>query len=104
MSIESKQNINDLCKRLFDTLSEVTDLEITHYNQFLRGFFDNNLDFDDINLERMQSKGIDPNRVTCILIIDWLCQKGSLKSPKKIVEHIKCKDMAITKLTRSHVM
>ena len=54
MSMESNQYIKDLCNRLFETLSEKTDLDITHYNQILRGFVENNLDFDAINfLERM---------------------------------------------------
>lgn len=97
VSDETPENRKNLCQTLFETLSEVADLDISHYNQLLRVFVENEFDFDAINfLERMQTKGVDPNRVTFMLMIDWFCRKGNLSEAIRILEHMKSKDMAIT--------
>ena len=58
---------------------------------------ENEFDFDPIEfLEAMQSKAVEPNRVTFLLMIDRFCQTYDISEAIKMLELMKSKDMAIS--------
>ncbi|CAG2178362.1 unnamed protein product, partial [Oppiella nova] len=94
---ESQQTRKDLCQTMFETLSQTSELDISHYNQLLRVYVENGFDFDAIDfLEKMQSKGVDPNRVTFILMIQRFCQLGNISEAIRLLEHMRNKEMPIS--------
>lgn len=96
LSEEKPKVRNDLVKQIFETLSNTSKLDISHYNSLIQVYIDNEYDFNPLDiLSQIQSKGIEPNRVTYQRLIHRFCQLGDISGATKILEFMKSKELPI---------
>ncbi|XP_018009682.1 leucine-rich PPR motif-containing protein, mitochondrial [Hyalella azteca] len=71
-------------------------MDLSHYNALLRVYIENEYDFSPAAfLENLESKGIEPNRVTYQRLITRNAQLGDIEGATKILEKMKEKNLSI---------
>lgn len=70
--------------------------DISHYNALLRVYLENEHQFSPSEfLADLQTKGIEPNRVTYQRLITSYCQRGDIEGATRILEYMKEKQMPV---------
>ncbi|KAI4463370.1 hypothetical protein MML48_4g00006397 [Holotrichia oblita] len=71
-------------------------MDISHYNALLRVYLENEHEFSPTEfLAELESKGIDPNRVTYQRLIARYCQQGDIDGATKILEFMREKQLPV---------
>lgn len=70
--------------------------DISHYNALLRVYLENEHQFSPSEfLANLETKGIEPNRVTYQRLIASYCQRGDIEGATRILEFMKEKQMPV---------
>lgn len=71
-------------------------MDISHYNALLRVYLENEHPFSPTEfLSELESKGIEPNRVTYQRLIARYCQVGDIEGATKILEFMREKQLSV---------
>jgi len=71
-------------------------MDISHYNALLRVYLENEHKFNPTEfLQELNSKGIEPNRVTYQRLISRFCQDGDIEGASTILQFMKEKQLPI---------
>ncbi|KFB39253.1 hypothetical protein ZHAS_00006602 [Anopheles sinensis] len=86
-----------LVQEIWKTLKNLNvAMDVSHYNALLRVYLDNEHPFSPTEfLADMQSKGIEPNRVTYQRLISRYCQQGDIEGATKILEYMREKQLPV---------
>ncbi|XP_050307850.1 leucine-rich PPR motif-containing protein, mitochondrial isoform X2 [Anthonomus grandis grandis] len=86
-----------LVQEIWNTLNKINvPMDVSHYNALLRVYLENEHPFSPTDfLSDMESKGIEPNRVTYQRLISRYCQEGDIEGATKILEYMREKQMAV---------
>lgn len=86
-----------LVQEIWNTLNKLNvPMDISHYNALLRVYLENEHNFLPTEfLSELESKGLEPNRVTYQRLIAKYCQDGDIEGATKILEYMKEKQMAV---------
>lgn len=86
-----------LVKEIWKTLNKLNiQMDISHYNALLRVYLENEYNFSPTEfLADLESKGIEPNRVTYQRLIAHYCQRGDIEGATKILEFMREKQLPV---------
>ncbi|XP_060530325.1 leucine-rich PPR motif-containing protein, mitochondrial [Cylas formicarius] len=86
-----------LVQEIWTTLKKLNvPMDVSHYNALLRVYLENEHPFSPTDfLSDMESKGIEPNRVTYQRLIARYCQNGDIEGATKILEFMREKQMPV---------
>ncbi|XP_030763676.1 leucine-rich PPR motif-containing protein, mitochondrial [Sitophilus oryzae] len=86
-----------LVEEIWSTLNRLNvPMDVSHYNALLRVYLENEHPFSPTEfLSDMESKGIEPNRVTYQRLISRYCQEGDIEGATKILEYMREKQMPV---------
>uniref|UniRef100_A0AAG5DD85 Pentacotripeptide-repeat region of PRORP domain-containing protein n=1 Tax=Anopheles atroparvus TaxID=41427 RepID=A0AAG5DD85_ANOAO len=86
-----------LVQEIWKTLKNLNvAMDVSHYNALLRVYLDNEHPFSPTEfLADLQSKGIEPNRVTYQRLISRYCQQGDIEGATKILEYMREKQLPV---------
>lgn len=71
-------------------------MDISHYNALLRVYLENEHPFSPADfLAELQSKGVEPNRVTYQRLISRFCQQGDIDGATQILEFMREKQLPV---------
>uniref|UniRef100_A0A182QIP6 Uncharacterized protein n=1 Tax=Anopheles farauti TaxID=69004 RepID=A0A182QIP6_9DIPT len=86
-----------LVQEIWKTLKNLNvAMDVSHYNALLRVYLDNEHAFSPTEfLTDMQSKGIEPNRVTYQRLISRYCQQGDIEGATRILEFMREKQLPV---------
>ncbi|EFA01919.1 leucine-rich PPR motif-containing protein, mitochondrial [Tribolium castaneum] len=86
-----------LVQEIWATLNKLNvPMDISHYNALLRVYLENEHQFSPAEfLADLESKGIEPNRVTYQRLIARYCQVGDIEGATKILEFMKEKQLPV---------
>ncbi|CAG9859713.1 unnamed protein product [Phyllotreta striolata] len=86
-----------LVQEIWNTLIKLNvPMDISHYNALLRVYLENEHPFSPTEfLTDLESKGIEPNRVTYQRLIARYCQEGDIDGATKILEFMREKEMSV---------
>ncbi|CAH1960976.1 unnamed protein product [Acanthoscelides obtectus] len=86
-----------LVQEIWNTLNKLNvPMDISHYNALLRVYLENEHKFSPTEfLSEVESKGIEPNRVTYQRLIARYCQDGDIEGATKILEYMREKEMSV---------
>ncbi|KRT80285.1 hypothetical protein AMK59_7357 [Oryctes borbonicus] len=86
-----------LVQEIWNTLKKLNvPMDISHYNALLRVYLENEHEFSPTEfLAELESKGIDPNRVTYQRLIARYCQQGDIEGATKILEFMREKQLPV---------
>ncbi|KAG5675530.1 hypothetical protein PVAND_005426 [Polypedilum vanderplanki] len=95
---EEKPEIRtQIVQEIWKTLSNLNvPMDISHYNALLRVYLENEYDFSPTEfLTELQSKGVEPNRVTYQRLISRYCQQGDIDGATQILEFMREKQLPV---------
>ena len=86
-----------LVQEIWSTLNKLNvPMDVSHYNALLRVYLENEHPFSPTEfLGDLESKGIEPNRVTYQRLIARYCQEGDIEGATKILEFMKEKQLPV---------
>lgn len=86
-----------LVQQIWNTLNKLNvSMDISHYNALLRVYLENEHEFSPVEiLSELESKGIEPNRVTYQRLIARYCQVGDIDGATKILHYMREKQMSV---------
>ncbi|KAK9707701.1 Pentacotripeptide-repeat region of PRORP [Popillia japonica] len=86
-----------LVQEIWNTLKKLNvPMDISHYNALLRVYLENEHEFSPTEfLAELESRGIDPNRVTYQRLIARYCQQGDIDGATKILEFMREKQLPV---------
>ncbi|KAJ8913045.1 hypothetical protein NQ315_002062 [Exocentrus adspersus] len=86
-----------LVQEIWNTLNKLNvPMDISHYNALLRVYLENEHVFSPTEfLSELESKGIEPNRVTYQRLIARYCQIGDIEGATKILEFMREKQLSV---------
>ncbi|KAL1506626.1 hypothetical protein ABEB36_005952 [Hypothenemus hampei] len=86
-----------LVQEIWNTLNKLNvPMDVSHYNALLRVYLENEHLFSPTEfLSEMESKGIEPNRVTYQRLISRYCYDGDIEGATKILEYMREKQMPV---------
>lgn len=86
-----------LVQEIWNTLNKLNvPMDISHYNALLRVYLENEHSFSPAEfLTELESKGIEPNRVTYQRLIARYCQEGDIDGATKILQYMREKQMSV---------
>lgn len=86
-----------LVQEIWNTLNKLNiPMDISHYNALLRVYLENEHPFSPTEfLSELESKGIEPNRVTYQRLIARYCQDGDIEGATRILEFMREKQMPV---------
>lgn len=86
-----------LVQEIWNTLNKLNiPLDISHYNALLRVYLENEHPFSPTEfLSELESKGIEPNRVTYQRLIARYCQDGDIEGATRILEFMREKQLPV---------
>nr|XP_040237035.2 leucine-rich PPR motif-containing protein, mitochondrial [Anopheles coluzzii] len=86
-----------LVQEIWKTLKNLNvAMDVSHYNALLRVYLDNEHPFSPTEfLADLQSKGIEPNRVTYQRLISRYCQQGDIEGATRILEFMREKQLPV---------
>lgn len=86
-----------LVKEIWNTLNRLNiPMDISHYNALLRVYLENEHPFSPVEfLAELESKGIEPNRVTYQRLISRYCQVGNIDGATNILHYMREKQMSV---------
>ncbi|KAI5745851.1 hypothetical protein M8J76_014745 [Diaphorina citri] len=95
---EIPENRTQLVHNLWQSFEKLNvPLDISHYNALLRVYLDNEHTFSPTDfLAKLESQGIEPNRVTYQQLISKYCQDGNIEGATKILEFMRDKTFPIS--------
>ena len=95
---ETPERRNELAEKTWTALIDrEVRLDISHYNALLRIYLENGRQFDPFQfLEDLESKNIQPNRVTYQRIIHHFCSTGGMAAAAKLLLMIKERNVPLT--------
>lgn len=95
---EEKPEIRtQIVQEIWKTLSNLNvPMDISHYNALLRVYLENEYEFSPTEfLAELQSKGVEPNRVTYQRLISRYCQQGDIDGATRILEFMREKQLPV---------
>ncbi len=86
-----------LVQKIWKTLDNLNvPMDISHYNALLRVYLENEHQFSPTEfLADLQSKGVEPNRVTYQRLITRYCQQGDIDGATQILEFMREKQLPV---------
>ncbi|XP_055375539.1 leucine-rich PPR motif-containing protein, mitochondrial [Condylostylus longicornis] len=86
-----------LVQEIWKTLNMLkVPMDISHYNALLRVYLENEHQFSPTDfLADLESKGIEPNRVTYQRLISRFCQQGDIEGATRILEYMREKNLPV---------
>lgn len=86
-----------LVQEIWKTLNNLSvAMDVSHYNALLRVYLENEHQFSPAEfLADLESKGIEPNRVTFQRLISRYCQQGDIQGATRILEFMREKQLPI---------
>ncbi|XP_005185081.3 leucine-rich PPR motif-containing protein, mitochondrial [Musca domestica] len=86
-----------LVQEIWKTLNALNvPMDISHYNALLRVYLENEHEFSPADfLAEIESKSIEPNRVTYQRLIARYCQQGDIDGATRILEHMRAKNLPV---------
>lgn len=86
-----------LVQEIWNTLDKLNiPMDISHYNALLRVYLENEHPFSPTEfLSELETKGIEPNRVTYQRLIARYCQVGDIEGATKILEFMREKQLSV---------
>ncbi|XP_072023919.1 leucine-rich PPR motif-containing protein, mitochondrial-like isoform X2 [Amphiura filiformis] len=89
---------NDLLVQVWDKLAELgIHYDVTHYNALLMAYLENGYKFSPMELlAQMESKGVEPNRITYQRLIKAYCRQGDVQGATLILNVLKSKGLTVT--------
>ncbi|CAH0561344.1 unnamed protein product [Brassicogethes aeneus] len=86
-----------LVQEIWNTLHKLNvPMDVSHYNALLRVYLENEFEFSPTDfLNNLESKGIEPNRVTYQRLIARYCQVGNIDGATKILEYMREKQLPV---------
>lgn len=86
-----------LVQEIWKTLNALNvPMDISHYNALLRVYLDNEHQFSPTDfLAEIESKAIEPNRVTYQRLIARYCQQGDIDGATRILEYMRSKNLPV---------
>ncbi|XP_037819162.1 leucine-rich PPR motif-containing protein, mitochondrial [Lucilia sericata] len=86
-----------LVQEIWKTLNALNvPMDISHYNALLRVYLENEHQFSPTDfLAEIESKSIEPNRVTYQRLIARYCQQGDIDGATRILEYMRGKNLAV---------
>lgn len=86
-----------LVQEIWKTLNNLSvAMDVSHYNALLRVYLENEHEFSPTDfLADLQTKGIEPNRVTFQRLISRYCQLGDIDGATRILEFMREKQLPI---------
>ncbi|XP_018326773.1 leucine-rich PPR motif-containing protein, mitochondrial [Agrilus planipennis] len=86
-----------LVQEIWQTLQKLNiPVDVSHYNALLRVYLENEYSFSPTEfLSEMESKGIEPNRVTYQRLIARYCQLGDIEGATRILEFMREKQLPV---------
>lgn len=86
-----------LVEEIWNTLNRHgVSLDISHYNALLRVYLENEHPFSpSVFLSDLESKGIEPNRVTYQRFVEMYCQLGDIEGATHILEFMRAKQLPV---------
>lgn len=86
-----------LVQEIWRTLNNLNvPMDISHYNALLRVYLENEHPFSPTDfLNDLESKGVEPNRVTYQRLIARYCQDGDIEGATKILEFMREKQLPV---------
>lgn len=86
-----------LVQEIWKTLNNLNvPMDISHYNALLRVYLENEYAFSPTDfLADLESKGIEPNRVTYQRLISRYCQTGDIEGATRILEFMREKQLPV---------
>ncbi|KAF5285354.1 hypothetical protein FQA39_LY04453 [Lamprigera yunnana] len=86
-----------LVQEIWNTLLKLNiPMDISHYNALLRVYLENEYEFSPTDfLSQLESKRIEPNRVTYQRLISRYCQSGDIEGATKILEFMREKQLPV---------
>lgn len=95
---ETKERRSELAEKTWSALIDrEVRLDISHYNALLRIYLENSKHFDPLQfLEDIESKNIQPNRVTYQRIIHNFCATGQMETVAKLLLMLKKQNVPLT--------
>lgn len=97
MPDELPETRTKLVQEIWNTLNKLNvPMDISHYNALLRVYLENEHQFSPTEfLSELESKGIEPNRVTYQRLIAMYCQSGDIEGATRILEFMKEKQLPV---------
>lgn len=86
-----------LVQEIWKTLNSLNvPMDISHYNALLRVYLENEHSFSPADfLSDLETKGVEPNRVTYQRLIARYCQQGDIDGATRILEFMREKEMPV---------
>ncbi|XP_065358584.1 leucine-rich PPR motif-containing protein, mitochondrial [Calliphora vicina] len=86
-----------LVQEIWKTLNALNvPMDISHYNALLRVYLENEHQFSPTDfLAEIESKSIEPNRVTYQRLISRYCQQGDIDGATRILEYMRGKNLPV---------
>ncbi|XP_067623165.1 leucine-rich PPR motif-containing protein, mitochondrial isoform X2 [Eurosta solidaginis] len=86
-----------LVQEIWKTLNALNiPMDISHYNALLRVYLENEHQFSPTDfLTEIESKNIEPNRVTYQRLIARYCQQGDIDGATRILEYMRSKNLPV---------
>lgn len=86
-----------LVQEIWKTLNALNvPMDISHYNALLRVYLENEHHFSPTDfLAEIESKSIEPNRVTYQRLIARYCQQGDIDGATRILEYMRAKNLPV---------
>ncbi|XP_017783732.1 PREDICTED: leucine-rich PPR motif-containing protein, mitochondrial [Nicrophorus vespilloides] len=86
-----------LVQEIWNTLKKLNvPMDISHYNALLRVYLENEYNFSPTDfLAELESKGIEPNRVTYQRLISQYCNIGDIEGATRILEFMREKQLPV---------
>ncbi|CAO1333276.1 unnamed protein product [Diamesa serratosioi] len=94
---ELPETRTSLVQEIWKTLDNLNvPMDISHYNALLRVYLENEHQFSPTEfLADLQSKGVEPNRVTYQRLISRYCQQGDIDGATQILEFMREKQLPV---------
>ncbi|GAB6020657.1 hypothetical protein CHUAL_003327 [Chamberlinius hualienensis] len=94
---ELPENRNKLLTTVLEDIKSLgIPLDVSHYNAILKVYLENEHTFSPTEfISEMDSKKVEPNRVTYQRLISYYCQQGDIDGASKILEFMKSKNLPI---------
>ncbi|XP_038075388.1 leucine-rich PPR motif-containing protein, mitochondrial-like [Patiria miniata] len=88
----------ELAHKIWDKLATMgVTYDVSHYNALLKVYLQNEHTFSPTDfLAQMESKSVEPNRVTYQRLISAYCLLGDIPGATKILEFMKAKELPVT--------
>ncbi|XP_022095881.1 leucine-rich PPR motif-containing protein, mitochondrial-like [Acanthaster planci] len=88
----------ELVHKIWDRLASMgVTYDVSHYNALLKVYLQNEYNFSPTEfLAKMESKSVEPNRVTYQRLISAYCLLGDIPGATKILEFMKIKELPVT--------